>query len=259
MTVDIVTFNGEYDLLEIRLNILNDVVDEFIIVEAPTTFSGKPKPLYYKAQEERYLPWAHKIKYYVIDENYTEEEIEQANTSPNTQGAAHWKREFLQKESIKKALTHLPDDAICFVGDVDEIWAPYMGEERGGLIKLKLRVYSYYLNNKSNEEFWGTIKCDYRVIKNNCLNHLRSRTDIRTSMLHGWHFTSMGGYEELRRKLSDSYTRESYWTEEVENDLEYNHDHLRDFLGRNFEYYESEIDLPQYIRDNKDKYADLFR
>ena len=259
MTIDCSMFNGEYDLLEIRLNILDKVVDQFIIVEAPTTFSGLPKPLYYEQQKERYAPWHHKIKYFVIDENYSEEELRQARDSPNTQGAEHWKHEFLQKESIKKALTHLPDNAICFIGDVDEIWEPYMGEERGGLIKLKLKVCPYYLNNRSDEKFWGTIKCDYKVIRQNCLNHLRSKTDIGTMMYHGWHFTSLGGYDEVRRKLIDSYTRDSYWTQEVEANLQENVEDCRDFLGRDFTFKVDESDLPEYILYNKAKYGHLFR
>jgi hypothetical protein len=42
MVVDVVSYNGEEDLLEIRLNILGDFVDQFIICEAPTNFCGNP-------------------------------------------------------------------------------------------------------------------------------------------------------------------------------------------------------------------------
>lgn len=254
MVVDVFTFNGEYDLLEIRLNILGDYVDQFIIVEAPTTFSGKQKPLYYELQKERYKQWHNKIKYFVIDENYTEEEIKQAEESPNTIGASHWRREFLQKESIKKALTHLQDDDIVFIGDVDEIWMPgcsYVGEPQ----KLKLDVYSYYLNNHSSEDFWGTILAKYKDIKDVCLNHLRTNA-IKSISLFGWHFTSMGGLEEVRRKLSDSYTEESYWNKEVQDNLEERHG-KKDFLGRNFTYTIDESDWHQYLKDNREKYIHL--
>ena len=40
---DCFIFNNEVELLEIRLNILNDVVDKFVIVEGKSTFSGKKK------------------------------------------------------------------------------------------------------------------------------------------------------------------------------------------------------------------------
>lgn len=258
--IDCFTFNGEYDLLEIRLNILNDYVDEFIIVEAPTTFSGKPKPLYYEQGKDRYKQWHHKIKYFVIDENYTPEEIAQAENSQNTRGAAHWKREFLQKESIKKALTHLKDGDIVFIGDVDEIVRPESveawGKFTGSPFKIKLDVYSYYLNNRSSEEFYGTLVSKYWHVRTDCLNHLRSNS-WKSNLGGGWHFTSMGGYEEVKRKLSDSYTRESYWTEGVENNLKNNVENSKDFLGRGFVYTVDESNWPQFLKDNKQKYAHL--
>lgn len=255
MVIDVFTFNGEYDLLEIRLNILNDYVDEFIIVEAPTTFSGLPKPLYYEEQKERYKQWHNKIKYFIIDESYSDNEISLAESSPNTRGADHWKREFLQKESIKKSLTHLKDDDICFIGDVDEIWTPD-ALEIDMCQKLKLRVYTYYLNNRSSEEFYGGIIASYDVIRDNCLNHLRT-TSSRTDNYYGWHFTSLK--DGLRRKLTDSYTEESYATPQVMNSLESNVESNRDFLGRGFTYKSDESELPKYLLDNKEKWKHLLK
>jgi beta-1,4-mannosyl-glycoprotein beta-1,4-N-acetylglucosaminyltransferase len=253
--IDTVSYNGEQDLLEIRLNILNEVVDQFIIVEAPTTFSGKPKPLYYEQQKERFRDFWPKIKSFVIDENYTPEEIALAESSPNTQGAAHWKHEFLQKESIKKTLTHLQDEDIVFIGDCDEIWEPAIIGMRG---KLRLKVYTYWLNNRSSENFYGTIVYPYQHIKNECLNHLRVNA-TKDDHFSGWHFTSMGGPDELRRKLTDSYTEETYAHPQVLINLEENMEQSKDFLGRNFTYKLDEVDWPQYLKDNREKYKHLIK
>lgn len=255
--VDCISFNGEFDLLEIRLNILSDYVDEFIIVEATTTFSGKDKPLYYEKEKVRYKKWEHKIKYHIVRPEDEEKYVAMANASPNTRGAEHWKKEFCQKECIKDALIHLKDDDIVFVGDCDEIWDK-SALEIDYMQKLKLRVYTYYLNNRSNEEFWGGIICRYYVIKKECLNHLRTTTS-KTDSYYGSHFTSQGGYEEVKRKLSDSYTRESYWTNEVENNLKDSVEKSTDFLGRGFTYKVDESELPQYLIDNKEKYKHLWR
>jgi beta-1,4-mannosyl-glycoprotein beta-1,4-N-acetylglucosaminyltransferase len=43
---DAFTFNGEWDMLEIRVKTLAKVVDHFVIVESNLTFSGRPKPLF---------------------------------------------------------------------------------------------------------------------------------------------------------------------------------------------------------------------
>lgn len=46
MIYDCFSFFNELDLLEIRLNVLKDVVDRFVLVEAGETHAGKPKPFY---------------------------------------------------------------------------------------------------------------------------------------------------------------------------------------------------------------------
>ena len=43
---DCFNFFNELDILELRLNILYDYVDYFVIVESSVTHSGQPKPFY---------------------------------------------------------------------------------------------------------------------------------------------------------------------------------------------------------------------
>lgn len=261
MIVDVFTFNGEVDLLELRLNMLDPYVDQFIIVEAPTTFSGLMKPLYFEKYQDRFEKFWDKIIYHIIDEQYTGDEIREAEESPNTIGAKHWVHEFLIKESIKKALIHLDDNDIVIIGDVDEIPDIRLLSQtkfKTYPVKLKLKVYSYYLNNRSDEEFWGPILAPYKDIKGKCLNHLRNNSVERnTTVEYGWHFTSIGGYEEVLRKLTDSYTHETYASPWVIDNLEYNIAERKDFLGRNFTYTLSEEEWPQYLKDNKNKYLHL--
>jgi len=262
--IDIFTFNGEYDLLEIRLNILNDVVDEFIIVEAEETFSGNPKPLYYLMQEARYADWHDKIKYYVIPSHYKNdvELSRMADNSPNVpRTPTHWKNEFMQKESIKNALHHLDDNDICFVGDVDEIWDKKTCKEmKVNFIprKLKLRVYTYFLNNRSDEKFYGMIVTKYKTIKEGILNHLRTFESFKYEDDYmGYHFTNMGGLEEVRRKLNDSYTSDSYNTLEVQDNLSSRFGN-EDYMGRSFTFKKENDYLPKYLLDNKDIWKKLF-
>lgn len=261
-TIDIFTYNGEEDILEMRLNILDDFVDQFVIVEAPTTFSGEKKPLYFEKSGKRFDKWKDKIKYYVVEPDYPGDEsiLALADSSPNVPvgGPEHWRREFYQKESIKKALTHLNSDDMCFVGDVDEIWAPGIYTvPRGAVFKLRQKVYVYTLTNRSEEEWAGTLLTDYETISNTCLNHLR--TNGKWSYLNnaGWHFTSMGGYEEVKRKLANSYTEQSYNSKEVQAALRGRIESKQDFLGRGFRYWHDETDWPQYLKDNRDKFSHL--
>lgn len=259
MIIDATTFNGEEELFEIRYNVLKDFVDEFRVIEFDKTFSGKPRTRLFNQN------WP-KVKSYYVTEDIWSKYEELAKSSPNTQygkGAKHWIREFSQKESIKDCLTDLEDDDIVFIGDCDEIWDPeYINEDTAELVKdvskLPLRVYSYWLNNLSSEQFWGTITGKYRHIKDQCLNHLRSNSR-KVYGYYGWHFTSMGGYEKVKNKLEDSYTRDSYANPAVMDNLYDNLDNNRDFLGRNFTYKLDESDWPQYLKDNKDKYKHLLK
>lgn len=255
MIFDAFTYNGEKDILKLHLSILAPYVDKFIICEAKTTFSGHKKPLHFFQHQRYFREFWPKIEYYVIHENYSETEIALAESSPNTKGAAHWKHEFLQKESIKKALeaNHIQDTDTVFIGDVDEIWKPAILGIRG---KLKLDVYAYYLNNHSSEEFYGTITYPYKYIKNECINHLRT-TAQKDDHISGWHFTSMGGLKEVQRKLNDSYTEESYNTKNVQALLPQRHRIGSDYLGRNFTFKRDESNWPQYLKDNRDKFKHL--
>lgn len=257
MTVDVITYNGEADLFDLRYNILKDYVDEFIVVEFDKTFSGKDKPWYFEQIRDRYPT----VTYCQITSEVYDKYKDLALSSPNTnygKGAEHWVREFCQKESIKDYLTHLQDDDIVFIGDCDEIWDPrYTYSERYG--KLKLLVYSYFLNQLSSEDFWGTLVAPYKWIKDECLNHERSAMHnyLTLESTHGWHFTSMGGDEAVKKKLEDSYTKETYATDEVINNLYDNIASNKDFLGRDFTYKIDESDWPQYLKDNRDKYEHL--
>lgn len=250
-------YNGEREVAKLHFEILSPFVDLFIVVEAKTTFSGYKKPLRFSADEQYFKPYWNKIKYEIIDENYTPAEIELAAFSPNTQGADHWRNEFLQKESIQKALIkYAKDDDIVYIGDADEIWEPYGGEMPA---KLKHRVYAYYLDNRSTEEFWGTFVTQYKYVKDKVLNHERSRTDIRTNEYYGWHFTNMGGLKEVRRKLNDSYTEESYNTYQVQAKLPERVEKGIDYLGRDFEFSQDESEWPYYLSKHKEEYKHLLK
>lgn len=248
MVIDVITFNGEQELFEIRYNILKDVVDEFIVVEFDKTFSGKPK-------ERTFFFDLPKVKYFWHTEELYSKYMELAKSSPNTVGAEHWKREFCQKESIKDALVHLQDHDLVFIGDCDEIWSPDIFDSFlfPTPTKVNMKVYTYYLNNRSSEVFKGTLIARYYDIKNSCLNHLRSNT---TNTRHyGWHFTSLK--DSLRKKLTDSYTEDSYASPQVMANLESNVASNKDFLGRAFTYTIDESEWPQFLKDNRDKYKHL--
>lgn len=280
---DIFSFFNELDLLEIRLNILGPYVDFFVIIEANVTFSGLPKPLYYKENEERFSKWKNKIIYYTITDMPNNEEelherllnkeistverkiIQNTLSSKNIpKGQVNWLRDFYQKESAQKILDELRlrDNDICFVSDLDEIWNPEsrIDYRMDGIFKLKQKVYSYYLNNRSSEYWDSAFVTKYKNLKNGCLNHIRS--NMKPSYLYinkgGWHFTNQGGLEKIKEKIQ-SYSHQEFNNEniimKVENQLSEN----KDFVGRNFKFWVDENELPKYLLENKKKYSKFFK
>lgn len=271
MVIDAINYAGEKDILEIRLNILSPHVDEFVIVEYDTTFSGLPKPFYFLEQEERFASFKDKIKYFPIsqaDLDADEELNRLADESPSVPDGMHWwHREFRQKEYIKRCLEHLNDEDTVYVSDCDEIWKPK--EIGDGIYKLQQIVYAYWLNNRSSEQWAGTFVSKYKNIKDGILNYMRmipppeyvERLGLKEREFlpdGGWHFTSMGGIEAVKKKL-ESYGHQEFNTEEIKNNLEQAISTGKDFIGRDFRYTIDEESLPEFLRGNRERYQHLMK
>lgn len=252
--IDIFGYNGEDDILELRLNILGDVVDEFRIIECVNTFCGNPKPIYLNPLPERFSQWKDKIKVYVNDDRYELPDFMEAHDSPNTGGNPRWMNEFLHKEYVKHALADLDDNDIIFVGDVDEIWDPELSRT-GDWLHVKLNVYQYYLNLHSTEIFWGTVRGYAKDFKGKTINHLRKNQLPIHAECQGWHFTSQGGLESLYKKIDDQYNEEIF-NLNLKKDLPERFGKV-DFIQRPFTLEVNEDSWPQYLKDNREHYAHL--
>lgn len=257
MTYDLFTLNGEMDLLEIRFNVLNDVVDKFIIVEGVETFSGYPRILsWVERNRDRFEEWEHKVEYCIVSDYDDPDIISQMQGRPYVDQPA-FQRAFYQKEMLRKTLERLnPDDEdYVYYGDADEIWKPKEIDDQ--VYKLRQLAYSYYLNNRSEEDWRGTIVTKWKNLKNGCLNDMRANP-VNILEDGGWHFTNLGGLEAIKRKIQ-SYDHQEVnipWVidglaERIEMDV--------DFLGRGYKMHKDESELPQFILDNKDRYRHLWK
>ncbi len=242
MIYDCFCIFNELDLLEIRFNILDEHVDYFVLGQSTETFSGKEKPLYFDINDKRWAKWKDKI----IEVN-----------PPKLPTSSSFERAGFQKDYLRTALADCKDDDIIYFGDVDEIWTPQT--EEGNLKQLN---YSYYLNNRSSEEWIGTIVSKYKNLRD--LNALRAD---HSNVLEdgGWHFTNMGGVEQILKKLA-SYDHIEFDTEDVRSKvaerMERGEDYVgrgRDWQGNPFRMCWDERHLPQYLLDNKQTWIKLFR
>lgn len=247
MTYDLFSYNGEEDILEIRLNMLSPYVDKFIIVEGKRTFSNNDKPLYFSI--EKHKKWADKIIYQVVDNNDDEEINKQIKERADYVNEPAFMRAFYQKENLRIVLRGLNpnDEDIVYFGDVDEIWKPKEIDDK--VYKLRQLAYSYYLNNRSPEDWRGTIVTKWKNLNNGCLNDMRAKPE---NILEdgGWHFTNLGGVDAVKNKI-ESYDHQEVNVPIVKDGLAQRMALNMDFLGRNYFFWVDDSELPPYILENK--------
>lgn len=228
MVYDVILFNGEKELFDVRYNILKEYVDKFIVVEFSETFSGKQKV-------PTVLEYPNVSYFFCL-------ECDKGDAPPEMPPA--FRREYSQREWLKNFLTHLADDDIVAFGDCDEIWDKAMLDNVGK--RAKLLSYSYYLNLRSSESFpWGTVLQPYNVIKRSKLNDMRSSVP-QTIEYTGWHFSNLKN--GLLKKL-ESYSHQEYDREDIKNSLDEKINTLTDYLGRGFSYWIDEnppFDVKKY-------------
>lgn len=264
---DTFLFNNELDLLEIRLNVLNDHVDYFVLVEANETFTDLQKPLYYYKNKERFSKWKDKIIHFIV-ENDDYPLWEYSKKSPNVgQGQPWWVREFYQKENILKAFT-AEDNDVIFVSDLDEIWNPEvikcqnLSFDNEQVYRPIQTAYHYYLNNKSNQDISGWVGTRlglYKTLKKTKVNHFRTEHFAPSIRIEngGWHFSNIGNVDFIRQKL-ESYGHQEYNHNSIKNNVSNCIKANVDFLHRGFSLWKDEKDLPKYLKENKEKYSHLF-
>lgn len=213
---DCFPFFNELDLLEIRLSELYDIVDKFIIIEALHTHSGKPKPLYFKDNYERFKKYHDKIITHVIDFDPKE--------------TNSWRRENYQRDVAKDLLMKFAnDDDYIIISDLDEIPRPssiikHIKSETDKIGILKQDRYMYYFNYKNlttDEPQLNAKIVKFKVLRNSNMCYLRYCTTHNEFPYYyisdgGWHFTFMGGADKIIEKIQ-SFAHTEYDTKEKNN------------------------------------------
>jgi hypothetical protein len=185
MLCDAFMFYNELDILELRLELLDEYVDRFVLVEAEVNHVGGPKELFFQNNRERYAKWLPKIVHVVVT-------AEEAPKDPNP-----WCREKYQRECILRGLDGVPDEAIVMVSDVDEIpdmtKVPY--EKLPHVItSVHMWMFEYSLKYLFTGEPWfGTVLTTCALLKRVGPNALRdSRWKFQHFKFAGWHLSSFG-------------------------------------------------------------------
>jgi beta-1,4-mannosyl-glycoprotein beta-1,4-N-acetylglucosaminyltransferase len=194
MIYDLFPFSYEFDMLELRLRELDEVVDWFIVVEFDITYAGTRKPLNLRGNMPRYAKWKDKLVYHPVRDYIVE--------------GTPYERQRAYRDYAKTML--LPDsgDIITYT-DLDEI--PRCDVYRRfdpscGLAALDMEFYTYYINGKTREPWRKGRICsgDYWNSAES-LDSMRFDTEPTVVIPNaGWHFSWLGNAVIRARKAKGS-------------------------------------------------------
>lgn len=276
MIFDCFTFFNELDILEVRLNELYNVIDRFVLVEATETFQGNPKPLYFLENRDRFKEFADKIIHIVVE--FPARDLRgYVSTRP---ADLNWAREHYQRDQIARGLTDAKPDDLIIVSDVDEIikaealtqavasrssrevtvfiLSSYFGSalNRLGTIDKCSRMITYR-KFRSPQKLRQINVCASRSLGTGRLGTIHTRlknwkrtginAPIRTIENGGWHFTSFGGWQAYRTKIS-SFSHAEMIGNDLYEDEEKFSSQLRKSASKDFI-----SELPLFIQMNAER------
>ena len=279
---DCFNFFNELDILELRLNILNDYVDYFVIVESNVSHSGEKKPFNFEINKSRYNKFIDKIIYYkVVDTpndflNLTHTSdvelnkindfiIKQTNRF-NRETQQDYGRDFFQKESVRRPLIDCNDDDIILFSDLDEIPNPKIIEQlcdydlKNKILSLQQNTYYYYLNVFKQSDWYGTKILKYKNLKGLSLNEVRGDSTLSEVVDNGgWHFSFMGGKKMVETKLT-SYSARDLASKIVLNSIESNiENNIDPFFRSKLKTVEIDDTFPTYLLNNINSFKHLIK
>jgi len=251
-------------LLDIRLNILNEYVDYFVIVEGNKTWQNNFKKLRFDVK--KFEKFKDKIIYVPVED------------MPD--GENPWIRENFQRNCITRGLAESNSEDLIIISDVDEIpdlknINEYLKDKRYAVFKQKAFYYKLNMQNITLPYWYGSRICKKKYLKSpqwlrNLKFKKRAFWRIDKYRLNniiengGWHFCNLKTPKELLYKYKNmAETKDIFvWegsvdgkidpkylsVEQIENSIKEG----RNLAGKNEYFQKIEIDssYPKYILQN---------
>ena len=286
---DCTSFYSEHMMYDVRLNILKDKVDKFIVTESTYSHSGKKKKLNFDISN--YPKFKDKIIHIVIDKE--PDGIVPENNNPSLQRSNSLKRIALSYDESLKALKESSDEDLIMLSDNDEI--PNLNSKdfatnKKDIVLFKQLFFYFRFNLLYDRMHWfGTKGCKKKKLKS--LSWLRNiklkkypfwRLDAlfsETKQINlqiiqdgGWHFTNLKTPEEMYEKFMkfghhDEFKLSGLTIEKIREKIknkEMFYDHFADQSSTNkwrsdykLKKYDSSL-LPKYLNHNQNKYKEWF-
>lgn len=204
--IDCFIFYNELDMLTYRLNLLDNLVDFFVLVESTHTFVGKEKPLFYAESKHLFDKFNHKIIHIIVDDfpyKYPNICIEKSE---------QWINEKFQRNCISRGIDklNLNNQDIITIGDLDEILNPNVLEQikNNNIIidvnKLEMDFYYYNLHSKMDHKWYNSKIISFKKYKE--LNILCDQLRFYKCPViknGGWHLSYFGNEQFIKNKLEN--------------------------------------------------------
>lgn len=250
MIWDCFLFWQEFDVLDIRLHELKDVVDRFVLVESPRTFSGKQKSLHFASQAFNYHEWP--IIHVVVRD---------MPIGPNP-----WEREYFQRNAIMRGLAEAKPDDLVLISDLDEVpsrasvIAAESPARQGHIVRFDQPLCYYYLNAALPGEGQPSL-CTRMLAAGPLIRGELTPQDVRRDHSGpvvspgGWHFGWLGDAEFARQKI-DAFSHQELNQPELTNDeyLSWCIRRGKHVKERKQVYRFPEERLPAYVREHRARF-----
>ena len=254
--IDCFPYFNEKEILELRLNLLNDYVDYFIIMEGDRTHSGAPKEFTCMKDLETLdintdkvvvlqveLPEGEDIHNQIDVKNIIKNELERG-VEGNKKYLSHWARERIQRDALLNLVNDCDDNTVFFITDCDEIIDPknieyiarVVRDNPEAIIKIPLVFLEgsancrvYYKNGNPVEWNISTFACLKSHLKKATPTELRCNiSDYELRFITengnyvsdlGWHFGWMGDIERRRTKSQSFLHANTFKAEDIVNNI----------------------------------------
>lgn len=282
MIFDCFLFSGEINLLQLRLQLLCDHVDHFVITESTQAFSGTQKALEFSlncipsniAEKVIYNP----LTSYISDSGNLFEGLANSHHADDKRVLAaltknkhynksqlNWLREAYQRERLispLEARASLND--IILISDIDEIPDPKAIHLCNDLLSSSLVVfmehtqYQFNLSCKSRTRWRGLYAAKYSFLLTGSLNHIRaigrgieSNSINSLTVQAGWHLTNFGTLDQIRKKIM-TYGHQEYNNILVKSLVPFSY-----WLGYDYLFRPSSLHYPSRVRRDPDLTPEL--
>lgn len=287
--IDCTSFYNEHMMYEIRLNILKDKVDKFIVTESTYSHSGKKKKLNFDINN--YPKFKDKISYIVIDKEPIG--IVPENNDPSLQRSNSLKRIALSYDESLKVLKNFSSNDFVMLSDNDEIPnldSEYFFNNKSSIVLFNQLFIYFKFNLLYDKMLWpGTKGCTMEKLKSlSWLRNIKLKKypfwrldtlfsenkyiDLNIIQDGGWHFTNLKTPDEMYEKFMnfghhDEFRLSGLTIEKIRDKIlnkEMFYDHLAEKSSTN--KWESNYKLkvigdemlPSYLIKNKNKYREWF-